>query len=363
MYHGQKPFIFISYAHLDSEIVYPVINGLEQQGFRVWYDTGIEAGSEWPEYIAEKIIASNVVLAFLSENSLNSFNCKREINFAIDENKELLVVHLEELKLSPGMKMQLNSLQAMFSYKFNDEQSFLDALYKARLLSKCKEEKTIQEKEPEKKIIIEEAPTEKEPEKKIIVEEAPAEKEPEKKIIIEEAPTEKEPEKKIIVEDATLITASDGNKKTQRTKSTSKTKYRRLSEQLLKDAALHANQIENPGQSFTFSFRERVGDRVIYNAIKKYADGADIDDVCAILDTTVFSSGKTGFLVTKTTLYSDCLKEKTICLYRIKDVCIKSKSHLSITYTDDTSKDYFFNIYYKTMYAFFNYIIEHSEII
>ena len=333
MYHGQEPFIFISYAHLDSEIVYPVINGLEQQGFRVWYDTGIEAGSEWPEYIAEKIIASNVVLAFLSENSLNSFNCKREINFAIDENKELLVVHLEELKLSPGMKMQLNSLQAMFRYKFNDEQSFLDALYKARLLSKCKEEKTIQEKEPEKKIII------------------------------EEAPTEKEPEKKIIVEDATRITASDGNKKTQRTKSTSKTKYRRLSEQLLKDAALYANQIENPGQSFTFSFRERVGDRVIYNAIKKYADGADIDDVCAILDTTVFSSGKTGFLVTKTTLYSDCLKEKTICLYRIKDVCITSKSHLSITYTDDTSKDYFFNIYYKTMYAFFNYIIEHSEII
>ena len=55
MYNGNEPYIFISYAHKNSDVVLPIIEALADNGFRVWYDAGIEAGTEWPEYVAEKL--------------------------------------------------------------------------------------------------------------------------------------------------------------------------------------------------------------------------------------------------------------------------------------------------------------------
>ena len=52
VYEGSEPYIFVSYAHKDAAMVMPLITGLQDRGFRVWFDAGIEAGTEWPEYIA-----------------------------------------------------------------------------------------------------------------------------------------------------------------------------------------------------------------------------------------------------------------------------------------------------------------------
>ena len=113
-YKGTEPYIFISYAHADSERVFPIVSALQERGYRVWYDAGIEAGTEWPEYIAEHLDGCSAFLAFISEASMNSHNCRREINFAIELRKEPMVIYLEDVKMSLGMRMQLGSLQAMF---------------------------------------------------------------------------------------------------------------------------------------------------------------------------------------------------------------------------------------------------------
>ena len=42
-YNGNEPYIFISYAHKDSDKVLPIIRELQSRGYRVWYDAGIEA--------------------------------------------------------------------------------------------------------------------------------------------------------------------------------------------------------------------------------------------------------------------------------------------------------------------------------
>ena len=65
-YEGKENYIFISYAHKDSDKVLPVIKALNDASFRVWYDAGIEAGSEWPENVAEHLCGSAVTLIFLS---------------------------------------------------------------------------------------------------------------------------------------------------------------------------------------------------------------------------------------------------------------------------------------------------------
>lgn len=137
-YDGHEPYIFISYSHMDSEKAQTVIDGLMQNGFRVWYDNGIEAGSEWPEYIAERLMSCSAVIALMSKHAQDSHNCRREIHFAIELKKELLVVHLEDFALSPGMRLQLSSLQALFRSKSADDSEFIARLCDAAVLRSCK---------------------------------------------------------------------------------------------------------------------------------------------------------------------------------------------------------------------------------
>ena len=85
-------YVFISYAHRDSEAVLPCVQTMKQDGIHLWYDEGIEAGSEWPEFIAQKVIGCSKFVLFVSQAYLESQNCKRELNFAISRKKEILSV-------------------------------------------------------------------------------------------------------------------------------------------------------------------------------------------------------------------------------------------------------------------------------
>lgn len=90
-YEGKKPFIFVSYAHKDSDVVLPVIERLYKERYRVWYDEGIAAGSEWPRNIEEHLKAAKGVLIFISPQSLASENCKNEVNVAKKSEDKLIV--------------------------------------------------------------------------------------------------------------------------------------------------------------------------------------------------------------------------------------------------------------------------------
>ncbi len=140
VYRGQQPYIFISYAHADSERVFPVIETLHENGYRVWYDEGIDPGTEWPEFIAEQIDNCGYFIAFISEKSVNSENCKDEMNFARDLGKERLLIYLEEVELPKGMQMRLSRLQAVFHHKYQNEIEFYERLFLTQGLSDCLKE-------------------------------------------------------------------------------------------------------------------------------------------------------------------------------------------------------------------------------
>ena len=75
-YEGNKPYIFISYAHKDTELVFRVMNSLQAEGYRIWYDDGIMPGSEWPENIAQHLDAASMVISMVTPNSMDSHNCR-----------------------------------------------------------------------------------------------------------------------------------------------------------------------------------------------------------------------------------------------------------------------------------------------
>lgn len=127
-YAGEHAFIFISYAHSDKLLVFPIIQELKRRGFRVWYDEGIDPGTEWDDFIAERIESCGMMLALISGNYLQSDNCKDELNFARDLEKKRLLVYLEDVTLPRGMAMRLNRLQAIHQYTYRDMDSFMEKL-------------------------------------------------------------------------------------------------------------------------------------------------------------------------------------------------------------------------------------------
>lgn len=136
-YEGEESYIFVSYCHKDRKFVFPIIEQMNQDGYRVWYDEGIDPGSEWPEIIARHLNGCSACIAFISENSLNSHNCRREINFALLKKKNFISVMLEGAKMSLGMEMQLSATQSIFKYKLSNDDEFFAKLYQAQFLENC----------------------------------------------------------------------------------------------------------------------------------------------------------------------------------------------------------------------------------
>ena len=134
VYEGDLDYIFVSYAHKDAPTVIPIIEALQARGYRIWFDSGIEAGSEWPEYIAEHLDSCACFLAFMSEAASASHNCRREINRAIKLKKNTLVAFIDDVNLSAGMEMQLDIRQAIFRKNFPDDDKFFEAIASARIL-------------------------------------------------------------------------------------------------------------------------------------------------------------------------------------------------------------------------------------
>lgn len=89
--------IFISYSRADLQQVEPFVKMIEQRAnVKCWIDwTGIESGSQFEDVIVRAIDSVEVVLFFISENSINSHYAKLEINYAYNVKKKVVPVILD----------------------------------------------------------------------------------------------------------------------------------------------------------------------------------------------------------------------------------------------------------------------------
>ena len=136
-YDGKEPYIFISYAHKDSEKVLPIIQALQDRGFRVWYDEGLEVGSSWSDMIEEYLYNCACTICFVSPNFLNSPNCKDEIDYAKEINKSPLIVYLEDIQPDRKFQFRYGRLHALKYTDFSGMGMFMDKLESTDALLPC----------------------------------------------------------------------------------------------------------------------------------------------------------------------------------------------------------------------------------
>src|SRR5436305_1425651 len=120
-YLGDQPYIFVGYAHRDAALVFPDLTRLRDHGYRIWYDEGIDPGNEWPEDVASALNRASMFLVFISPNAVNSRNVRNEINFALDNGKPFIAVHLLETQLPLGLQLRMGDIQAVMKYRMSND--------------------------------------------------------------------------------------------------------------------------------------------------------------------------------------------------------------------------------------------------
>lgn len=131
-YTGDAPYIFVSYAHSDATVVYAELKWLHDLGYNIWYDEGISPGHGWQGELAHSLEESSLFLLYVTDDSLKSPNCRREANFALEQNVPVLAIHLSDSELSSEWQFAIGDRQAILKPRFNQEtyeQKLLSALH------------------------------------------------------------------------------------------------------------------------------------------------------------------------------------------------------------------------------------------
>ena len=120
-YEGDKPFLFVSYAHKDKAVVYPIIKKLHEKGVRIWYDEGIPASTNWLQQIAGTIEKCQAFLVFWSQGAFESKHVQNEMLYADKLNKQFFPIYIEAVTPPGALLMQFGHKQALFKYKMTEE--------------------------------------------------------------------------------------------------------------------------------------------------------------------------------------------------------------------------------------------------
>jgi hypothetical protein len=107
-------FVFVSYAHEDTGIVFPIIERVHAGGYAIWYDKGITISSTWTDEIAIAIRQCKAFLLFVSKHSMESTYVRSEIEFALNQKIRVIPVYLDSMEvLPPGLALGLNATQGV----------------------------------------------------------------------------------------------------------------------------------------------------------------------------------------------------------------------------------------------------------
>lgn len=137
-YEGNEPYLFFSYCRLNADSVYPIIERMASEGFRIWYDNGIHPGDDWPEVIADHINRCAACVAAVSEEFAGSHNCKNEMNYVVGREMVFVPIIMTDFVMTPGMKFMLAGSQYIRKFDFQDIESFYQRLLSADCLQNCR---------------------------------------------------------------------------------------------------------------------------------------------------------------------------------------------------------------------------------
>lgn len=146
-YEGHMDYAFVSYAHLDSLRVFKMLARMQSKGLRLWYDAGIQVGTEWDGYIASHIDDCSCFIFFATAASMASEYCIAEIERVCTEKPEcpFVVVFLDDSPVPERLGLLIQDNQNLFRNVHPTDDSLVDKLLEAQILQSCKDRYVVQD--------------------------------------------------------------------------------------------------------------------------------------------------------------------------------------------------------------------------
>jgi hypothetical protein len=115
----KQRLIFISYSRTNRGFALELAKELKASGFRIWFDQlDIPTGARWDDEIEKALVECEIFMVILTPQSISSNNVKDEVGYAIDSNKRILPILLE----NANVPFRLRRFQYVdFTNKSNNE--------------------------------------------------------------------------------------------------------------------------------------------------------------------------------------------------------------------------------------------------
>jgi hypothetical protein len=108
-YTSRMHDVFISYSSKDKVAADAVCHALEESGMRCWIaPRDVVAGTDWNESIIRAIGECKVLVLLLSQNSSSARQVHQEVIFAVQENRSVVPLRLEDISPAGALKLQLS---------------------------------------------------------------------------------------------------------------------------------------------------------------------------------------------------------------------------------------------------------------
>lgn len=103
--------VFISYSRKDKEITEHLCKILKENDIEYWIDKeGIYSSSNYKELIVDAIEVSKAVIFISSANSNASINVIREIGYAVNMNKPILPLMLDDAPYAKSIRLDISDI-------------------------------------------------------------------------------------------------------------------------------------------------------------------------------------------------------------------------------------------------------------
>lgn len=117
-------YLFISYSHKNADQMNEIRGILDNNGYSYWFDSGIRSGVEWTNLIYQKIKRCAQFLLLMSRDAENSENVCDEVYVAQKNNKDFVIVFLEDFELDSGLDMRIGRKQRIIKPMFSKPEEF-----------------------------------------------------------------------------------------------------------------------------------------------------------------------------------------------------------------------------------------------
>ncbi len=109
--NSMKHHVFISYSRKDKDLAEYLCEMLKENNIEYWIDKeGIYSSSNYKELIVDAIEVSKAVIFISSANSNASINVIHEIGYAVNRNKPILPLMLDDAPYAKSIQLDLSDI-------------------------------------------------------------------------------------------------------------------------------------------------------------------------------------------------------------------------------------------------------------